>query len=415
MSRREFHFISGGSSKFWAIELKGESFDVTYGKIGTSGTTQTKSFADAATAQKAYDKLVQEKTSKGYVEIGAAPAKGAAKAGTAAGKAAAGLNEMYFATTQNISDMQSLSTFIGHKVAKFKSPKSLKKGDGYVYRIGVSYEDEDEDGNAPDFDELLEGFLACPAAATARGLVIGNWALEGMTPVQPIIKKLVAGKDRMPELAALFLGDICQEECEISWIVQCDLTPVLNAFPKLEMLRVRGSDKLSFKDASHKTLRALAIESGGLPRDVVGQICKAKLPNLEYLELWLGTEDYGGNTRVNDLQPILKGTAFPKLKYLGLRNSEIVDEIAGVIINSPIVKQIETLDLSLGTLTDEGGRALLKLPQDGKLKRLDLHRHFLSKPMMKQLKELPFTVNVANQEQPDDWGDGEMRFVAIGE
>ncbi len=48
MSRREFQFVSGGSSKFWAIDLKGKSFDVTFGKIGTPGTTQTKSFADDA-------------------------------------------------------------------------------------------------------------------------------------------------------------------------------------------------------------------------------------------------------------------------------------------------------------------------------------------------------------------------------
>ncbi len=48
--------------------MQGSSFTVTYGKIGTEGQTQTKSFASAEKAQAEADKLVREKTSKGYVE-----------------------------------------------------------------------------------------------------------------------------------------------------------------------------------------------------------------------------------------------------------------------------------------------------------------------------------------------------------
>jgi hypothetical protein len=42
---------------------------VNYGRKGTAGQTNTKSFADAAAAQKHADKLIQEKTGKGYVEV----------------------------------------------------------------------------------------------------------------------------------------------------------------------------------------------------------------------------------------------------------------------------------------------------------------------------------------------------------
>ncbi len=181
---------------------------------------------------------------------------------------------------------------------------------------------------------------------------------------------LVKNKHRLPELVALFVGDIGQEENEISWIEQPDLSPLLAAFPKLELLRVKGAQGLSFDKPGHKTLRALGIESGGLGADVLRQLCRAKFPSLEHLELWLGIENYGGDCQVNDLQPILKGKLFPRLKYLGLRNSEIADEIAGVIVNAPVVRQIETLDLSLGTLTDEGAVALLDLPQNANLKRM---------------------------------------------
>jgi len=39
-----------------------------YGKIGTPGQQTLKEFGDAAAAKKEYDKLVHEKTKKGYVE-----------------------------------------------------------------------------------------------------------------------------------------------------------------------------------------------------------------------------------------------------------------------------------------------------------------------------------------------------------
>ena len=41
---------------------------VRFGRIGTNGQTQTKTFGDADAAQKHADKLIEEKTEKGYVE-----------------------------------------------------------------------------------------------------------------------------------------------------------------------------------------------------------------------------------------------------------------------------------------------------------------------------------------------------------
>ena len=61
-----YEFSEGSSSKFWEIELNASSFTVVYGKLGTTGQTQTKSFASDALARKEFDKLVAEKTKKGY-------------------------------------------------------------------------------------------------------------------------------------------------------------------------------------------------------------------------------------------------------------------------------------------------------------------------------------------------------------
>src|SRR5262245_45906348 len=72
---RTFEFKDGTSNKFWNIELQGQIFTVTFGRIGTKGQSQTKAFKDAATAKREHDKLVEQKLKKGYVETTAGAAK----------------------------------------------------------------------------------------------------------------------------------------------------------------------------------------------------------------------------------------------------------------------------------------------------------------------------------------------------
>ena len=67
---RYFEFIDGSSRKFWEISLPENSFTVRFGRIGTPGQSQTKSFADEAAAKREADKLIAEKVKKGYVEKG---------------------------------------------------------------------------------------------------------------------------------------------------------------------------------------------------------------------------------------------------------------------------------------------------------------------------------------------------------
>jgi predicted DNA-binding WGR domain protein len=66
--KRTFIYTDDKSSKFWAIETDGVAFTVTFGKTGTDGQKSEKSFASDAECQKAADKLIAEKTKKGYVE-----------------------------------------------------------------------------------------------------------------------------------------------------------------------------------------------------------------------------------------------------------------------------------------------------------------------------------------------------------
>ena len=65
---RHFIFQDEKSHKFWAVEQQGNELHICWGKVGTKGQNQVKSFADAAAAAKAELKLIAEKTKKGYVE-----------------------------------------------------------------------------------------------------------------------------------------------------------------------------------------------------------------------------------------------------------------------------------------------------------------------------------------------------------
>ena len=61
-----YELIEGTSSKFWEITLDGASFRTCYGRIGSNGHTKIKRHASADDAKREHDKLVKEKTSKGY-------------------------------------------------------------------------------------------------------------------------------------------------------------------------------------------------------------------------------------------------------------------------------------------------------------------------------------------------------------
>ena len=112
---------------------------------------------------------------------------------------------------------------------------------------------------------------------------------------------------------------------------------------------------------------------------------------------------------------LLAGTRFPKLKYLGLRDSEMADDIAAVLANAPVLKKVKRLDLSLGTLSDAGARALLGSRAVKKLEMLDVHHHFCSPAVVKQLKALGPKVDASDAQKAEEWDGAPQRFVAVGE
>ncbi|MFN0052802.1 MAG: STM4015 family protein [Planctomycetales bacterium] len=275
---------------------------------------------------------------------------------------------------------ENLSTFFDLPVVDFNSPDDWK-GVRHAYRLREEYEDE------TTIADRLQALGGMPQARELTALVIGAWSEAfGESNSAPIIAGLAGVAAQLAGLRGLFLGDMTYEECEVSWIKQADIAPLLKAYPRLEELRVRGGEGLSISRVTHRSLRTLGIETGGLPRSVLRELFACELPALEQLELLLGEENYGFDGSVEDLQPLLTGDLFPRLEHLGLMNSVIANDIAAVVVNSPLVHRLKTLDLSMGTLDDEGAKSLQELAGCGNLKLLILSHHYITEAALQELR-----------------------------
>ncbi|MER7134871.1 STM4015 family protein [Streptosporangium saharense] len=288
--------------------------------------------------------------------------------------------------------------------------RELPAPEAATWRIGVDW-----DGGAEEFEELFLRFVGTVDTTKVTALVIGNWGSAYERDSSEAVRLLTGHAERLPALRTLYFGDISSEEAEISWIQQSDVTPLLTAFPRLEHLDVRGGSGLVLRPVRHENLRGLSIESGGLPAGVVRGIAESAFPALERLELWLGVSEYGGDATVADMEDILSGERLPALRHLGLQDSEIQDEIAAAVASAPVVARLETLALSMGALGDEGAEALLSGQPLTHLKRLDLHHHYLTDPMVDRVRaafaDFGVEVDLSDQEEPDD----EWRYVAVAE
>jgi len=67
--RRLFEMCNEKSSKFWEITVRGNEVTVRFGRIGSLGQAQTKWFSDVLAANGEAERLISQKTRKGYLEV----------------------------------------------------------------------------------------------------------------------------------------------------------------------------------------------------------------------------------------------------------------------------------------------------------------------------------------------------------
>ena len=249
------------------------------------------------------------------------------------------------------------------------------------------------------------------------------------------IDLLLDAHQQLPNLKALFLADDTSDS--YVWgsrsdykrykIYMEEVCYLLEAYPNLELLHLQGRDGLEFSKIKHNNLKSLIIESRDLCDRALEEIFSLNLPKLEYLELWLGADYeyrrkryHGGNNiglLANLFISLLSKQSFTNLKYLGLYSCEWANDLVYLLKDNSIINKLRILNLSKGTLTDEGAEILLNCPAVNKLHTLDVSMNLLSSEMIHKLSQLDCNVIAEPQDRPDYSSDscGYERYSALYE
>ena len=99
------------------------------------------------------------------------------------------------------------------------------------------------------------------------------------------------------------------------------------------------------------------------------------------------------------------------MRHLALANSSLTDQIVLELASSKILGQLETLDLSQGTLSDEGADVILAMPEFKRLRAIDLSHSYISPKLRDELSKLGPLINLAD---PQTGGEDD-RYVQISE
>jgi predicted DNA-binding WGR domain protein len=288
---------------------------------------------------------------------------------------------------------------------------------GFIHtaRIASSIDRDPDYGNgdedsAVDVEKLFAELLDHPSARFLRDLTVGLISFE--EPSFDNVAKII-GKRHLPALRSLYIGDFSYEESELSWSSLGKLEPVYAAVPNLRRLEVRAGS-MNLGKIVHPTLEQFEVTTGGLDPKSARAIGGAVWPSLRKLSLMVGRERYGGTTTLKDLKPILAGENLPRLQSLGLKNLEFTDDLIEPLALSKILPQLEVLDLSMGTLSDDGIRRLYRYQKAFQhLAKLDIGDNYVTKDGLKLLRTLKIPAEVGKQRE--DGGDPTDRYASIGE
>ena len=480
---RKFVFTDAKSNKFWHVDLQGTSFTVTFGRVGTAGQTQQKSFPTADAALKAYDKVVAEKLGKGYTETtgGTAPA-------AAATPLAKSLEQ---ALVENPDDVAAHSAYADYL---------MEQGDtrGEFVQVQLALKDprqpeKEREKLRQREAELLRSYAKRWMGDVGRFL-FGKWSgpdkpfhyafargwLDHVR-VLPFPTSVLAALAKVPEARLLRQLEIVydmryhpfdfekviagpakavrQDEAEDEGVdpeeiiieEPLGLMPVVLKSPYLTNLRafrlgfsdtgdpLTHSTMISaFEDTTAKQVVQLLEKNPRLEELYLNTnttkpealFADPGLGNLRVLQYYYGTERYGskpgaacplaalaknaslkklttlrlhpGRDASIDLKQfaaLVRSPNLPALRHLQVHMSTLGPKMYEHVVESGILKRLETLDLGYGAMTDESALVLAACPDLKKLKSLDVSRNALTDSGIAALRATGVQVVADNQHE----------------
>lgn len=226
---------------------------------------------------------------------------------------------------------------------------------GWITRVALGTTAWGERVEMPELAALYGQLRARPAAALLRTLDCRDFVDDDLEPRWDGYLQALAAHGVPASLWRLRLGrgeawDLCDTYLD-------DLEPVCRLAPQLRELSLELGN-MNLGAIALPELRAFEVRTGGFTKENLGAVIDARWPKLERLALCFG--DYGGNCTAGDVARLLAQTPPPGLVELGLANARFTDELVPLLARSAVLRQLRSLDLSLGTFSDAGVAELVR-------------------------------------------------------
>lgn len=329
MSKRYFEFSDGKSNKFWEVWMEGTQVLTRYGKIGANGAVTTKDEGSPEKAQKLFDKLVKEKTGKGYVEKAAQvvaeapPLDEAALAGhlkkleTATGDDAFAVFADWLQSAGHpwgrlIANQQAQEKASGAQRAELeKEEKTLLREHGAVLtgnlqRIkGTTFEWKNgfmrtavvcAPGDGAALAKNLDVLLALPTARLLTTLVLDpqpeslatqrDWDASVENIVEGLVEVLPKLAALPPRITTISLGALTPTSASayVALPAFSELSKALARFPNVVLTgSIDGPTPLTLPNVKRLEVRFASANAGSL-----SALATSTLPKLEHLSVSIG-------------------------------------------------------------------------------------------------------------------------------
>jgi len=276
-------------------------------------------------------------------------------------------------------------------------------------------------GRSDEPADIAWEVLRHPSAKFLRSLIVG--CVRSGDQDNSTLAATIMRAEPKPPLRELEIADFDQSEIntiDISRAPIGDLTGLGQAYPELETVILKGTGDVALWKLSLPRAKKFALRTSTMTKRTLATILAAAWPALEDLELWFGDVErgYGAECTVGDILPLF-AKPLPLLRALRLMNSPFSDEVVPAIASWVGAARLETLDFSLGTLSDAGANALAKVRAAfPKLKRLGVFECALTRDGFAALAAAGYPFDTAAISPAENWREPQQkpaRYCSVSE